>query len=184
MKDYFFEKSDELKNQMQEYVLADIDLFLQDFYILCYNSYYLFEYDKIPTDIDFYDSNDILNILLEFKKALSNIPIKDLKSNSCVNHFWNVSDIFNVEPKRFGLYGDEVIWNYMRLFFELFNISIDLVKVEYVIGKAREILDIYYKYAKHYDADFISEYWNKVIDELIKVRYDCFYNEMKLLMDY
>lgn len=179
-KEYFYKKAEKLKTQMEEYVKEDIDLFLKDFYALCHERYYKFENEEMPSGLDLLDAESILEALLEYKAKIYNTPVKDLKSISDKNDFWHVSDIFKMRPKRWGLYGDETLWEYLLFYFELFDVSIDLVSVEYVIENVMEIIKIYYKYAKHYEEGVVSEFWG-IIDELCRNRYLFLCKEMDLL---
>lgn len=173
--------AEELKYAMTDYITEDIDSFHEEFYLLCYNSFRKYEKNIVPDD-EGATSENYFEKVLQVKERRSHIAIGKLSTVSKKQSFYEARNIFEIPPKRYGLRGDETIWEYMHFYFRLFEISLDLISVEEIIEIAKNILEIYFKYADCYECkEVMRKYWDENLDSLVRYRYEFLYKEMNLL---
>lgn len=173
-----------LKEELKEYLGEDVTSFEREFFNYCYNNFYRLEKGTLPAqNMDNFTSEMFLEAILDLKEEIFTKPCEYVNSSSCENFFYNVSDIFKVRPNRWGIRTDAVVWEYFLLYFNLFDISLDLTDVDYIINTAKDIVAIFKDATCNYsNSNLLVEFWNEKLSLLIKARYNLWHTEMEALV--
>lgn len=184
MRDKIMEKGKQIKEELTELIGESTEIFLRKYYGYCYKNYVEYEATTLLVEdenLEGFSSEKILEKIIECKKEIRRIPIKYINSISCKNHFYQVSDIFKIQPNRWGRECDPIVWECFLFYFRLFDISLDLVSVEYIFNTAMDIVCFLKGSVDKGTAESLGEFWEEHLVMLITARYNLWYTEMKAL---